>query len=255
MEDAYLISGGKKLSGEVTLSGSKNIALKVIIASLLLKGDVKLKNIPKIRDIEELINLIKILGGKVEWTGENEIIINGDNLNLNKIDLLHGSKIRVSFMLFAPLLHKFKTASIPNPGGCRIGSRSIDRSIDLMKSMDIKVIYDDLGYYDAFLKNNKPIGCHYIFEKPSHTGTEFAIMLAVLAENETIIENASLEPEIDELINFLNIAGAKIIRNDDVIVVKGVNELKQAKEFFVLADRNEAVTYAVLALATKETLL
>ncbi len=130
MEDAYLVTGGKKLAGEIILSGAKNVALKVIIAALMFEGKVILENIPRINDVDELINLIQALGGKADFVEKNIVEIDGTGIAKNRVDLLHASKIRTSFLFFAPLLNKFKECYIPNPGGCRIGARPIDRIVD-----------------------------------------------------------------------------------------------------------------------------
>ena len=142
MEDAFVIKGGKKLRGEVKLSGAKNVALKVIIAALLFDEKVTLQNIPSISDVTELLNLIESLGGKAGFVEENTVVVDGRSLKLNKVDLLYASKIRVSFMLFAPLLYKFNHCFVPNPGGCRIGARPIDRTVDGMKKMNIDYLYN-----------------------------------------------------------------------------------------------------------------
>ncbi len=250
MEGVFIVKGGKPLRGKVNLSGAKNVALKIIIASLMLDGEVIIRNIPRIGDVCELVQLINNLGGKAEFIEKNVLRISGKNINKNRIDFFHGSKIRVSFMLAAPLLYKFKKSFIPNPGGCRIGSRPIDRIVEGMRSLGIKVDYDSsTGYYRAILKN-KPSG-FYRFAKSSHTGTEFLILLSVFGKDKIVIENAALEPEVDELIRFLNESGAKIYRNKTTIEVYGVSKLKQKKDFFVIADRNEAVTYASLAIASR----
>lgn len=250
MEDAYAIKGGKPLEGVVKLSGAKNVALKVIISSLMFDNEVILQNIPRINDVFELMHLIKLLGGKAEFTDKNIVIVDGRNINTNTVDLLHGSKVRVSFMLFAPLLYKFKTCYIPNPGGCRIGARPIDRIVDGMKKLGINVSYNhETGYYKAEM-SDKPQGS-YIFNKPSHTGTELLILLSVFGHNTIILENAALEPEVDELIKFLNNSGAKINRSGNKISVLGINSLKQIKPYTIISDRNEAITYATLATVTK----
>lgn len=251
MEDAYIIQGGIPLKGEVKLSGAKNAALKLIIASLLFDNEVILANIPRIKDIEELLRLIRHLGAKAQFIDSNEVLINSSSIKNSRIDLLHASKIRASFMLFAPLLNKFKRAEIPNPGGCRIGLRPIDRQINLMKALGINVCYDpDDGYYKAELKNEKIQGGTNIFEKSSHTGTEFAILLGCLAKSETVIKNPSQEPEIDDLINFLNNSGANIKKINNNIYIKGVSRLISKEKYKIKNDRNEAVTYAIFALAT-----
>lgn len=250
MEDAYIIKGGLALKGEIKLSGAKNVALKVIISALLFDGEVILHNIPRINDVHELFHLIRSMGGKAEFIKDNTIAVDGRSIKTNKVDFLHGSKMRVSFMLFAPLLAKFKECYIPNPGGCRIGARPIDRIIEGMKAIGIEVSYDSTtGYYHAIMKE-APSG-KYRFVKPSHTGTELLILIALLGNSIISLENTALEPEIDELILFLNESGAKIRRDGIKITIVPAKTLHQESFFTISSDRNEAVTYATLALATK----
>lgn len=249
MSDSYLIKGGKPLKGEVVLSGAKNVALKTIIAALMFKDDVILKNIPKINDVLDLIELIKSLGAKAEFKEKNTLIINSDNLKNNRVDLLYGSKIRVSFMLFAPLLHRFGECFVPNPGGCRIGARPIDRIINGLIALGIKVDYDsETGYYHAKIVN-KPKG-KYRFEKPSHTGTELLMMIGLMTDVKVEIDNIANEPEIDDLILYLTSSGANIIEEKNRITVNKSPELKQKEAFTIMSDRNELVTYATLAVAS-----
>lgn len=249
MRDSYLIKGGKPLKGEVVLSGAKNVALKTIIAALMFKDDVILKNIPKINDVLDLIELIKSLGAKAEFKEKNTLIINSDNLKNNRVDLLYGSKIRVSFMLFAPLLHRFGECFVPNPGGCRIGARPIDRIINGLIALGIKVDYDsETGYYHAKIVN-KPKG-KYRFEKPSHTGTELLMMIGLMTDVKVEIDNIANEPEIDDLILYLTSSGANIIEEKNRITVNKSPELKQKEAFTIMSDRNELVTYATLAVAS-----
>ena len=250
MEDAFIINGGKKLGGEITLSGAKNASLKLIIASLLFNGQkIILENVPKINDVLELIHLINLMGGRAKFIENNVLEIDSANLNTNRVDMLHGSKIRVSFMFFAPLLYKFGECYIPNPGGCRIGARPIDRIIEGMKAIGVKISYSsNTGYYHAVLKQ-KPSG-FYRFKKPTHTGTELLIMFSVFSKDRVILENCALEPEIDNLIDFLNQSGAKIRRIKDKIEIEGVKNLNFNRPFKVISDRNEAVTYVSLVLAS-----
>lgn len=250
MENAYIIQGGKQLKGKVQLSGAKNVALKALIASLLFEGDVTLQNIPRINDVIELIHLIKKLGGKAVFTENNTVVLNSTSLKSNEVDLLHGSKIRTSFMMFAPLLYKFKEAFIPNPGGCRLGARPIDRVIDGMRALGVDVNYNsETGYYHAQMKN--PIKGTYAFTKPSHTGTELLILIGLLSEDHIVIHGAAMEPEIDDLIQFLIEGGAKIIREKSTITVYGIKTLKQNKPYSIMPDRIEAMTYAVLGVLTR----
>ncbi len=250
MEDAFYIKGGKRLQGEVILSGAKNVALKVIIASLLFDRKVILHNVPRISDVTELLHLIISLGGKAEFEDNHTVIVDGRELSSNKVDLLHASKIRVSFMLFAPLLHKFGSAYVPNPGGCRIGARPIDRVVEGMQKLGVNVRYDsDTGFYEARMFE-KPAGS-YSFPKPTHTGTELLVMLSVFGKAKVRLDNVAEEPEIDELIRFLNLGGAKILKNGNKIIIDPVTNLASPSPFEITNDRNEAVTFASLAVATK----
>lgn len=250
MENSYLIKGGKSLRGEVVLSGAKNVALKTIIASLLFNNKVILENVPRIEDVYELLYLIKVLGGTAEFIDKNKVAVDSSKINSNRLDFFHASKIRVSFMFFAPLLYRFQACYIPNPGGCRIGARPIDRIIKGMENLGVTVEYDSsTGYYYAKM-NKAPTGT-YIFPKSSHTGTEMLIMLAVYTKDQVVIENAAQEPEIDELIKFFNESGANVVREGNRITVTAGGELKQIKPFRIVSDRNEAVTFAAMGLATQ----
>ncbi len=250
MEDAYIIRGGKLLRGEITLSGAKNIALKAILASLIFQGDVVLENIPRIGDVHELIHLLEKLGVKCEFIRKNTLYIDNSGLTNNKVDLLHAAKTRVSFMLFAPLLYKFGKCYIPNPGGCRIGARPIDRTIAGLKYLGAEIIYNHgTGYYEASL-SQKPKG-EYTFRKPTHTGTELLILFSILCQGTITLHNTALEPEIDDLIKFLNESGARIKRKNGKIIIRGVKELRQKKPYSIASDRNEAVTFATLCIGTK----
>ncbi len=254
VEDAFIITGGKPMNGEVRVSGAKNVALKVVIAALMLEKPVTLKNIPQIKDIQELLALITDLGGSWEFISKNTLRVDGTSLSSNKVALLYGSKIRASYMLFAPLLFRLGSALIPNPGGCRIGARSIDRTIEMMKKFGVSVQYNSkTGYYNAERTGDSFIATNYRFDKKTHTGTELALLFAVCASGTSVIDNCALEPEIDDLIEFLNMNGGKIKRAGDSIMVEGVTELSNRSsdgEFTIMGDRNEAVTYAVLAMAT-----
>lgn len=251
MDDAFIVQGGTPLKGTAELTGAKNVALKVIIAALLLDEPVTFTNVPDLSDIHELSHLIAATGAKISFHND-EIHIDPRGMSSHEVDLLHGSKIRVSFMLFAPFMHTFRKARIPNPGGCRIGARPIDRMIDLMKSFEIVTAYDThTGYYDAKLNGNEITGTDFTFPKKTHTGTELAVMFGAVAKGKTIIRNASLEPEIDDLILFLNQAGADIKRNGEEIHIEGVKNLHSPGTFRISSDRNNAVTYAVFGIATQ----
>lgn len=250
MEDAFIIRGGKKLNGSIRLSGAKNVALKVIIAALMFEEEITFENVPKISDVIELLHLLESLGAKAYFAEKNTVVVDGRPLNKNRVDLLYASKTRVSFMLFAPLLYRFERCFIPNPGGCRIGARPIDRIVDGMKKLGVTVQYEsETGYYEAHMRE-KPHG-HYNFSKPSHTGTELLILLSILGKDKIFLNNVAFEPEIDELIHFLNLSGARIIRDGKSIIIHPVSKLTYSSPFTLVSDRNESVTFASLAVATR----
>ncbi len=255
MENVYIVEGGRTLKGDIQVSGAKNVAMKVIISSLLLSKPVGIDNVPDIRDVKEVLHIIRDLGGKAEFVSKNSLKIDMRNLKSNKVDLLHGAKVRVSFMFLAPLLMRFGECYIPNPGGCRIGARPIDRIIKGVEALGGEVKYDSsTGYYYIKL-NSYPKG-YYRFEKHSHTGTEVLIMLGSFTRSRVEIDNAAQEPEVDELISFLNQAGANIRReNGKIIIEKGRDKFALSKKFSVSGDRNEAVTFGVLGLCLGEPIV
>ena len=154
-------------------------------------------------------------------------------------------------MFLAPLLARRGEAIIPNPGGCRIGARPIDRIIKGIEKMGVSVVYDSHDGYFYLTSKDRMKSINYKFEKNTHTGTETLILASVLARGETILDNAAEEPEVSELINLLNLMGANVRRvNRRKIIINGVLKLHGAK-FRILPDRNEIVTFATAAIITK----
>ena len=252
-EDSFIVRGGKPLKGQIQLSGAKNVALKVLIAALLFDSPITFKNIPRIRDINELLHLINKLGAQADFTDSNTVVVDSHGLSSDTIDLLHAAKIRASFMFFAPLLYRFGKAFIPNPGGCRLGARPIDRHISMLQAFGVKVTYNsETGFYESQLNGNSIRGTTFTFDKPTHTGTELAIMLASRADGESVIKNAAQEPEIDDLINLLNQAGAHIKRENGSVLIKGTPILHYKNDSFtIMVDRNEAPTFASFGITTR----
>lgn len=244
----YIIKGGNKLSGEISVSGSKNVVLKAIIAACLTREPVVVKNVPLISDVFIMLELVKEIGGNIKLSGHS-IRIHVENIKSIKIPLEMGAKIRTSSMFLAPLLNRKKEALIPNPGGCRIGARPIDRHIKGLEAMGADSKYNSRdGYFHV--KTNGLVGAKYRFEKNTHTGTETLIMAATLARGRTILDNAAEEPEVDDLISLLNSMGAKIVRTEPrTIVIVGVKKL-HGTSFTIMPDRNEVVTFAVLSALT-----
>lgn len=243
-----IINGGNKLTGEVIVSGSKNVVLKAIIAACLTDEPVEIKNVPQISDVFVMLELVKEIGGQVKHSGYT-VKIQLEKVKSVKIPLEMGAKIRTSAMFLAPLLVRKREALIPNPGGCRIGARPIDWHIKGLIKMGAESKYNSRdGYFHV--KTNGLHGATYRFEKNTHTGTETLIMAAALAADRTVLENAAQEPEVDDLIRLLNSMGAKIKRTKPrEIVIDGVRKLK-GTSFEVPPDRNEVVTFAILSALT-----
>lgn len=253
--EKFIIKGGRKLKGEISISGSKNVALKAVVAACLTDEEVVIENVPLISDFLTMIEIVKELGGKVTIK-DHAVSIKLEKFKKNKISLDRAAEIRTSFMFLAPLLIREGKAIIPNPGGCRIGARPIDRIIDGLKKMGVNVdYYSEDGYFHATCSSKGLMGTDYRFVKNTHTGTEAMILAAVLAKGKTVLENAAQEPEVDELIEFLINMGAKIKRiKDRVVVIEGVEKLHGAR-IRISPDRNEAVTFAVAAVITGGDLL
>lgn len=246
--EKLVVNGGRKLSGNVTVSGSKNVALKALVAACLTDEEVTIERVPLISDLIVMKEIIEEFGGDVALNGHT-VTVRMLSFRKNKVALDKAALVRTSSMFFAPLLARCKAAVIPNPGGCRIGARPIDRMVDGLSSMGGKVSYSRSdGYFHA--KSNRLRGTTYRFEKNTHTGTETMILAAVLAEGKTVLQNAAEEPEVDELIVLLAGMGARIERKAKrEIVVEGVDRL-HGTSFTIGPDRNEIVTFAIAAIVT-----
>lgn len=244
----YIIQGGKKLKGGLTVSGSKNIVSKALIAACLTDEEVTLKNIPLIKDFLIMLELFQEIGGEVELL-DHSVRLRLRHVTSTKIPLEMGAKIKTSSMYLAPLLIRAKEALIPNPGGCRIGARPIDRHVKGLEAMGAQISYArEDGYFHA--QTTGLHGTNYMFDKNTHTGTETLIIAAVCAKGQTVLENAAEEAEIDELVAFLNQMGADITRVEPrKIIINGVDEL-HGTTFTIAPDSNEIVTIAIASALT-----
>lgn len=247
--EKFIITGNKPLQGSVSVSGAKNVALKAIVAATLTDEEVVIHNIPLISDFFVMVNIIKHLGGAVDIQDHTARIRMKEFVS-DTISLDEASHIRTSSMFLAPMLARLGKAHIPNPGGCRLGARPIDRTVDGISQMGATINYDSTdGFFHAETDGLHGITHH--FAKNTHTGTETLIIAAVLAKGKTILENAAEEPEIDDLIALLTAMGAKIERKEGrIIEIEGVEKLHGA-EFTISPDRNEVVTFAIAAYITK----
>jgi UDP-N-acetylglucosamine 1-carboxyvinyltransferase len=249
-----LIKGGKKLSGEVVISGSKNASLPIIISSLLFDDSVQFENVPKVKDIYTLINLIKVLGREVEFNEDKEVLkISKKNKEKYLAPYAIMKTMRAGVLVLGPLLAKFGKARVSLPGGCSIGARPVNLHLDALKKLGAKINVKN-GYIDASAPKGLS-GANIKFPLISVGATESIIIAAVLAKGVTKISNAALEPEIVDLIKFLNKCGGDIQYNSKrKIIIKGVKFLYPTRHR-IIPDRIEAATYAIAALITNGKLL
>lgn len=244
----FHITGGTPLYGSVRIGGAKNASYKLMLAALLGDTESRLLNFSHISDVETVGEIIRQLGGEVTEKGERALFINRNGLHAYRLDCDQGEQGRFSTMFIPILLAQFGKAEVPAPGGDKIGKRPLDRHFDGLKAMGVNIEQKD-GMFIA--QTNGLHGTQYKFEKNTHTGTETLLLAAVKAKGQTILENSAEEPEIDDLIHFLNDMGARIRRRaNKIIEIEGVETLNGAIHK-IMPDRNEAVSYACAAIATK----
>ena len=246
------IDGGRELSGEIVLSGSKNSALPILACSLLSDKSINLSNVPDLLDIKSMINLIESLGVKIEKK-DNNYIFTTKNILSHVANYNLVRKMRASFLTLGPLLAREGFAKISLPGGCAIGSRPVDLHLYAMKKLGASIDFSD-GYVIAKTNGQGLIGNKIEFPKISVGATENAIMAAVLAKGETFINNAALEPEIVDLCNCLTSMGAKIEgAGTSQIRIEGI-EVFLDSFHQVITDRIEACTFIIAAAITHSSL-
>lgn len=236
------------LKGNVRIGGAKNSALPILAASLLGTEDIILEDVPKLKDVEVICEVLSSLGAKIEILDKGIIKINSKDINNYETPYELMSKMRASFLVMGPLLTRLGKTKTSLPGGCAIGTRPIDLHLKGFKALGAKIDVDH-GNIGAYA--DKLIGDRIYLDFPSVGATENIMMAAVMAEGETIIDNAAMEPEIVDLANFLNKLGADIKgAGTSSIRIKGVKELGGCTHS-VIPDRIEAGTYMVAAAITK----
>lgn len=250
--DRFVINGRRKLNGTVKTDGSKNAGLPIIAGAILItKGEVELENIPPLRDIFTIKKMMEHLGAKVEYDPKSlKMSIDASGINENTAPYELMRQMRASFLVLGPLLGRLGEARVSLPGGCSLGARPVDYHINGFKSLGAQVT-EDAGYIIARAKPLKGATIH--FDRPSHTGTENIIFGAVLAKGTTRIVNAACDPEVVDVANFLNLAGAKIRgAGTSTIVIDGVKSLKSVN-YKVSGDRLVAGTYLCAGAITGGT--
>ncbi|MBI5559133.1 MAG: UDP-N-acetylglucosamine 1-carboxyvinyltransferase [Deltaproteobacteria bacterium] len=241
--DKIIIEGGRKLHGEIKISGAKNGALPIIAATLLCPGTHTIHNVPELRDIRTILQLLATLGATWERIDTNTLKINSDNVTEFEASYDLVKTMRASVLVLGPLLARLGRARVSLPGGCAIGARPIDFHMQGFQKLGAQLELEH-GYVDAKVCGRLR-GATIYFDIPSVTGTENILMAAVLAEGTTVIKNAAREPEIANLIDMLTRMGARIEgRGSDRLTVQGVESLQPA-EIEIIPDRIETGTFLI----------
>lgn len=244
--DKLIITGPAKLSGDVHISRAKNAYLPILAAVILNRKPIHLKNIPPLNDIQTMMKLLQMLGVEIEKKGD---ITTFDAKNLHSFEATYDlvKTMRASIFVLGPLLVRCNEAKVSLPGGCAIGTRPIDIHLTNLEKMGAEITIQS-GYVHA--KAKPLVGCRLPLSFPSVGATENLMMAASLAEGVTTIENAALEPEIDDLAHFLNKMGAKITGiGTSNLTIEGVKEFHEV-EYEAIGDRIEAATYIMAGLMT-----
>jgi len=244
--ESFVIEGGRPLNGTVRAAGNKNAALPILAASVLASELVHLSNVPRIRDVETMVELLADIGADVEWVGPNEVRVDPAGVAKTDLDPALAREIRASFLLAGPLLARFGRVSVPPPGGDVIGRRRLDTHVHAFAALGAEFEVD--GVYE--LTADRLRGTRMYLDEASVMGTENAIMAAVTAEGRTVLGHAACEPHIQDLCRFLVALGARIDGiGSNVLHIEGVRELGGA-EYRIGPDHIEVASFVGLAAAT-----
>lgn len=245
--EKFIICGGNKLYGKVNIQSAKNSVLPLISASIIANGKTRIKNCPKIKDVFVMCDILRAIGGKAEFDGE-DLTIDTRNVNNWRLPSDLTGQIRSSLFLVGALIHRFGYVSIKMPGGCKIGARPIDIHIDALKSFGIGVKEDDEIIFTAKSLKNATVFLRF----PSVGATENAVMVAVGRDGVSKIKNCAKEPEIVDLQNYLNAVGCKVSgAGTSEITVEGVKTIKCDEiEFLPTKDRIEVGTFILATACT-----
>src|SRR6185437_6785647 len=202
----FIVEGGQKLSGSIRPSGNKNAALPIVAAALLTDQPVTLENVPRIRDLETLVDLVRATGAQAEWTSRNTLRIHAKTVSASSLDPAMCARIRASILLAAPMLARVGRVELSPPGGDVIGRRRLDTHFLALERLGATHEFDDrIAFTTKGLH-----GADVFLDEPSVTGTENAVMAAAAAKGETVLRNAACEPHVQDLCNFLVALGAQI---------------------------------------------
>lgn len=246
--EQYIMKGGNPLVGEVTIGGAKNAALGILAAAIMTDEDVLIDNLPDVRDINVLLEAIQEIGASVERIDRHTVKINARDIHEVAVDDEYIRRIRASYYFIGALLGKYKSAQVPLPGGCNIGSRPIDLHLKGFRALGAKV---DIERGAVMAHAIDLVGSHIYLDKVSVGATINIMMAAALAEGRTIIENVAKEPHVVDVANFLNSMGANIKgAGTDIIRIRGVRKL-HGTEYSIIPDQIEAGTFMCAAAVTR----
>ncbi len=244
--ESFVIEGGRPLNGAVRAAGNKNGALPILAACLLTAEPVTLSNVPRIRDVETMVELLADSGADVEWTGRNDVRVHAGNVDKHELDTELCSRIRASFLLAGPLLARLGRVTVPPPGGDVIGRRRLDPHIHALTELGAEIRIE--RRYE--MRTDGLAGRHIFLDEASVMATENAIMAAVLAAGETVIGNAACEPHVQDLCRFLVSLGARIEGiESNVLRIEGVRGLSGG-EWTLGPDHIEVGSFIGLAAVT-----
>tara|TARA_B100001741_G_scaffold289379_1_gene268162 strand:- start:891 stop:2153 length:1263 start_codon:yes stop_codon:yes gene_type:complete len=252
--DKFLIKGPCKIKGEVSISGSKNAALPILASTILFDQTVTIENLPRVRDIDTMLKLLKSLGSKIEFFNNRKTV----KITKNKKRKLFASyslvkTMRAGILVLGPMVAKYHRSVTSLPGGCLIGARPVNYHLNALKKLGMR--YEIKKGYIHAISNGKLKGTNFKFTNISVGATENSIIAACLAKGKTILKNCAIEPEIKDLTNFLKLAGAKIKWiGKRTVQIEGVKSLNSIK-YSVMGDRIEAGTFCIAASLSAGNLL
>jgi UDP-N-acetylglucosamine 1-carboxyvinyltransferase len=246
LTESFVIVGGRPLNGRVAVAGNKNGALPILAATLLAGEPVTLSNVPRIRDVDTMVELLEDLGAETEWLGPHEVRIDTRGVSKTDVDGRLASRIRASFLVAGPLIARFGRASLPPPGGDVIGRRRLDVHVHALERLGAEATIDRSFEFRA----DRLQGRDVFLDEASVMGTENAVMAAVLAEGETVLGNAACEPHVQDLCRFLVSLGAQIDGiESNVLRIRGVEQLGGG-EYRIAPEHIEVASFIGLAAVT-----
>ena len=248
---SFIVSGGRELSGSIRPAGNKNAALPVLAATLMSAEPVTVRNVPRIRDVHTLLEIMESLGASVSWTGPNVVEVNAANLEAGDLDAELSERIRASILLAGPLLARFGSLSLPPPGGDVIGRRRLDTHLLAFRALGAEV--ETSAGLD--IRARSLTGTDVFLDEPSVTATENAVMAASMATGRTVIRNAAAEPHVQDLCHLLGAMGARIEGiGTSNLVIRGAHSLGGA-DYEIGADHIETGSFIGLAAVTGSRLV